>query len=219
MREAFFAAPTSCMKAKGRTTGKVASTTSTKIARAASRSPPLRLARAGSEGSATMRPRMASISGCDTRPAATRDSALSITDRPVCGSAASRTERISVSERPRSTTVRIRYMTPSTKPQARLQPSAAMNMSRSSSRPDSATDTRAGEAEGHEQAEEQLHDPIDRMQDRLADLRGRGHGFGDRRHEKSPGQRLRRPCARPCLERGGWPWGLPFWPGARAGRS
>ena len=46
-----------------------------------------------------------------------------------------------MSDRPRSVTVRTRYMTASTRPQARLQPRAATNIVRISSRPAVATDT------------------------------------------------------------------------------
>lgn len=75
--------------------------------------------RRGSESSATIRPRIASISGDDTRPAATCGNEDAMSLRPVSASGAFRTERISVSSLPRSVTVRTRYMTASTKPQAR----------------------------------------------------------------------------------------------------
>ena len=55
------------------------------------------------------------------------------------GSAASRTVRISVALRARATRLRSTYITPSTKPQAMLQPIAATSMSRTSSRPLSTT--------------------------------------------------------------------------------
>ncbi len=126
---------------KGSTTGKVDATTIRNIARDASRSSPFSLGRSGTEDSATMRPRIASISADETRPAIARDSAPSMSLRPVSGSGAARTERTSVSDLPRSVTVRTRYMTASTRPQARLQPSAATNIARISSRPDPATDT------------------------------------------------------------------------------
>ncbi len=43
-------------------------------------------------------------------------------------------------QRPRSVIVRTRYITASTRPQARLQPSAAASSERTSARPDSATE-------------------------------------------------------------------------------
>ena len=61
--------------------------------------------------------------------------------RPVSASAADCTERMSVSNLPRSVTVRTRYMTASTRPQARLQPNAAMNIVRICASPWSATET------------------------------------------------------------------------------
>src|SRR5260221_4010908 len=77
----------------------------------------------------------------ETGPAATRDSEYSMSKRPVAASGASRTERISVSNLPRSVTVRTKYITASTRPHARLQPRAAMNIARMCASLDSATET------------------------------------------------------------------------------
>ncbi len=121
-----------------------------------------------------MRPRMASISVGDTRPAATRDSVLSITARPACGSAASRTERM---QRQRA---------------AAIDDGANQVHDAVDEAPGEIAAERgdehlaqllapglrhrhgAGEAEGHEQAEQHLHDPVHRMEDRLARGFGRG---------------------------------------------
>ena len=140
-RDTFLAIATSSNIANGNTTGKVAATTIRNIASAAIRSLRPSFGRAGSEVSATIRARIASISAVETRPATTFDSAPSMSRRPVAASGASRIERSRESDLPRSVTVRTRYMTASTRPHARLQPSAAMNIVRIWVSPDSATDT------------------------------------------------------------------------------
>ena len=140
-RDTVFAVPTSWISAKGRTTGNVAATTIRNIARAASRSSHPRVGRAGTEDSATIRPRIASTSACETRLLAARDSNRSRSLRPVSASGAARTDCTSASDLPRSVTVRTRYMIASTRPHARLQPKAATNISRICSRPAPATDT------------------------------------------------------------------------------
>ena len=99
------------------------------------------MGRSGTDASATTRPRIASTSVSETSPAATFDSESWITIRPDAASGAARTARISVISRPRSATVRTRYMTASTRPHARLQPMARQAIARMSSRPDSVTDT------------------------------------------------------------------------------
>ncbi len=84
---------------------------------------------------------MPSTSVDETSTAARCDSERSMSLRPVSASGAARTERTSVSDRPRFVIVRTRYMTASTRPQARLQPRAAANIAWISSRPALATDT------------------------------------------------------------------------------
>src|SRR5262245_32091579 len=124
IRDAFFADPTSSVSRKGTTTGNVAPTTSTKTAIAESRSFHSSVGRAGTEGSATIRLRIASISAGETRFAASFDNERATRAQPAWASVAARTECRSTSDFARSVTERTTYITASTRPQARLHPKA-----------------------------------------------------------------------------------------------
>ena len=70
--------------------------------------------------------------------------------------------------RDRSVTVRMRYMTASTSPQARLQPSAAIETVRISSCPAVAIDSEPTMVTAMISAEQDFRDPVDRIEQSLA---------------------------------------------------
>lgn len=137
--DARIASPASAMKTKGSTTGKVDRNTSRKTATAPFRSAAVTRTFGPAEGGwSTIHCRMRSSSAGPSAPAA-GPTASPMMRRACAGWAAPRTARTSEALRPRSTRLRSTYITPSTKPQARLQPIAATSMSRTSSRPLSIT--------------------------------------------------------------------------------
>ena len=207
-RDVFFAAPTSCIKANGSTTGKGRQHDQheDRQRRRAGRCHRGRAAPAAS-GMATMRPRMASISVCETRPAATRDSELLDQARPACGSAALAHR---AHERQRAAAI------DDGADQVHDGVDEAPGEVAAEGGDEHVAQLRApglghrhgaGEAERHEQAEQHLHDPVDRMEDRLAGDFGRGRGrtgVAGRIHGvlnplSSPPRRMDQP--RPCRPR------------------